>query len=40
MAGDVSPVAMFKVTVAIDGMVPAQPLGPMVFDGFHSVNHW
>ena len=24
----------FKVTIAIDGMVPAQPLGPMVFDGF------
>ena len=31
---------VFKVTIAIDGMVPAQPLGPMVFDGFHSVNHW
>ena len=31
---------VFKVTIAIDGMVPAQPLGPMVFNGFHSVNHW
>ena len=31
---------VFQVTIAIDGMVPAQPLGPMVFDGFHSVNHW
>ena len=25
---------VFKVIIAIDGMVPAQPLGPMVFDGF------
>ena len=25
---------VFKVTIAIDGMVPAQPLGPMVFQWF------
>ena len=25
-----------KVTIAIDGMVPAQPLGPMVFRWFFS----
>ena len=27
---------IFKVTIAIDGMVPDQPLGPMVFRWFFS----
>ena len=36
ISGSVVPLAMFKVTIAIDGMVPAQPLGPMVFRWFFS----